>query len=208
MATYLFSLGLIPVQEWISQARRSRDLRAGSVLLCHLMAKVLSRLSEVGAEIVVPASPDPALLTHLDSFKKALDVTYGIPHRASGYFETVADGAAGEEEVRQIFGPLEKTFLEETWGNLKETYLRYPGSLLALADPVEVDASELAWHDWQRYSNRQQREMTLRGLVGKVVLRGDLAPFAALLRTAEVLHVGKGATFGLGRIEVEAPPRG
>jgi hypothetical protein len=35
MTTYVFSLGLLPVQEWIEKARRSRDLRAGSVLLCH-----------------------------------------------------------------------------------------------------------------------------------------------------------------------------
>ncbi len=44
MADYVFSLGLIPVQEWIAQARRSRDLRAGSVFLWHVMAKVLARL--------------------------------------------------------------------------------------------------------------------------------------------------------------------
>jgi hypothetical protein len=56
MATYLFSLGLIPVQEWIGQARRSRDLRAGSVLLCHLMAGLLSRISKAGAE--VPFEPE------------------------------------------------------------------------------------------------------------------------------------------------------
>lgn len=44
MATYVFSLGLIPVQEWIAEARRSRDLRAGSVFLCHVMARLLTDL--------------------------------------------------------------------------------------------------------------------------------------------------------------------
>ena len=44
MTSYVFSLGLIPVQEWIAQARRSRDLRAGSVFLWHVMAKLLARL--------------------------------------------------------------------------------------------------------------------------------------------------------------------
>jgi CRISPR/Cas system endoribonuclease Cas6 (RAMP superfamily) len=33
-------------------------------------------------------------------------------------------------------------------------------------------------------------------------LEGDVAMFGPLLRTAEVLHVGKGATLGLGRVEV------
>ena len=65
MATYLFSLGLIPVQEWIGQARRSRDLRAGSVLLCHVMARVLSQISKAGAEIVLPAGLDAGALRQL-----------------------------------------------------------------------------------------------------------------------------------------------
>ncbi len=45
--------------------------------------------------------------------------------------------------------------------------------------------------------------MVLGGLVGSLTLEGDLAPFGPLLRTGEILHVGKGATFGLGRLAVE-----
>jgi CRISPR-associated endoribonuclease Cas6 len=37
-------------------------------------------------------------------------------------------------------------------------------------------------------------------------VEGDLAPFSPLLRGGEILHVGKGATFGLGRIALEALP--
>jgi CRISPR-associated endoribonuclease Cas6 len=36
-------------------------------------------------------------------------------------------------------------------------------------------------------------------------LEGDVAPFAPLLRAAEILHAGKGAVFGLGKVEVAAP---
>ena len=74
--------------------------------------------------------------------------------------------------------------------------------LLERASAVRVTASHLTWRDWERYSNRQQRKMTLGGLVGTMEVEGDLAPFAGLLRTAEVLHVGKGAVFGLGRVAV------
>jgi CRISPR/Cas system endoribonuclease Cas6 (RAMP superfamily) len=45
--------------------------------------------------------------------------------------------------------------------------------------------------------------MKLGGVVGRLVLEGDLAPFVPLLRTAEIVHVGKGATFGLGKLAVE-----
>ena len=74
--------------------------------------------------------------------------------------------------------------------------------LLDQADDVRITAADLAWHDWERYSNRQGRKMTLGGFVGEMEIAGDLEPFAPLLRTAEILHVGKGATFGLGRIEI------
>ena len=74
--------------------------------------------------------------------------------------------------------------------------------LLEHAGTVRVAASDLRWFDWERYSNRQGRKVDMGGLLGHVELEGDLAPLAALLRTAELVHVGKGATFGLGKVEV------
>ena len=44
--------------------------------------------------------------------------------------------------------------------------------------------------------------MTLGGFMGELEVEGELTPFAPLLRTAEILHVGKGATFGLGRLQI------
>jgi hypothetical protein len=64
----------------------------------------------------------------------------------------------------------------------------------------------LHWHDWERYSNRQNAAMTLGGFLGTLTLEGDLTPFGPLLRTAEILHVGKGATFGLGKLSIDSPP--
>jgi CRISPR-associated endoribonuclease Cas6 len=74
---------------------------------------------------------------------------------------------------------------------------------LDCADDVHVKA-ELRWQDWERWSNRQNAAIKLGGIVGRIVLKGDVAPFTELLRAAEIVHVGKGATFGLGRIRVEA----
>jgi hypothetical protein len=74
--------------------------------------------------------------------------------------------------------------------------------LLDAAAGVQVKRTDLRWHDWQRYSNRQGRKMSLGGFVGELELEGDLAPFAHLLCTAEIVHIGKGATFGLGKIAI------
>jgi len=73
---------------------------------------------------------------------------------------------------------------------------------LERAEAVRVARADLRWHDWERYSHRQQSRMKLGGVMGTLVLEGDLAPFAPLLRAAEVVHVGKGATFGLGKVEL------
>ncbi len=83
-----------------------------------------------------------------------------------------------------------------TWGELDVE------ALVAGAERVRVADSRTRWLDWQRYSNRQGAKMSIGGVVGEIDLEGDLAPFSALLRAAEVFHVGKGATFGLGRVAV------
>jgi len=72
----------------------------------------------------------------------------------------------------------------------------------ACARELRVEHSTLRWHDLHRYSHRQRRRHPLGGLVGKMRLRGDLAPLLGVLRGMETLHVGKGTTFGLGRLEL------
>jgi len=70
--------------------------------------------------------------------------------------------------------------------------------LAAAAGGIEAEV-RMRRHQWSRYSNRQRQEMDLTGLVGEVILRGDLAPFHEFLALGELLHLGKNATFGLGR---------
>lgn len=74
----------------------------------------------------------------------------------------------------------------------------------ALAEASATIESEkhLRWRDWKRYSNRQKQEMALGGVVGDWTLGGDLAPFLPFLHLGQWLHVGKNATFGLGRYEI------
>jgi CRISPR/Cas system endoribonuclease Cas6 (RAMP superfamily) len=72
-------------------------------------------------------------------------------------------------------------------------------SFLDSAKTVQVEKSELRWHDWERYSARQDARMTLGGFAGRITFAGPLAPWLPLLRVGEVLHVGKGTAFGLGK---------
>ena len=77
--------------------------------------------------------------------------------------------------------------------------------LVQLAESL-TDQRELHWHDWTRYSSRQQQEMTLGGVLGRWTLRGDPATLATLwpwLWLGQWLHVGKNATMGLGAYRLE-----
>lgn len=79
--------------------------------------------------------------------------------------------------------------------------------VMQAAARVELEAADLRWWDWKRYSGRQQAWMKLGGVVGTVRYGGDLAPFLPYLKAGEFLHVGSGTSFGLGQmrlLELEA----
>lgn len=77
------------------------------------------------------------------------------------------------------------------------------GDLARRAETVE-STKDLRWRDWTRYSSRQQRKMALGGVVGHWTLTGDLAPFLPFLHLGQWLHVGKGASFGLGGYRLQS----
>ncbi|SFM53596.1 CRISPR system precrRNA processing endoribonuclease RAMP protein Cas6 [Nitrosomonas communis] len=62
----------------------------------------------------------------------------------------------------------------------------------------------LIWRDWTRHSSRQQRTMQLGGCIGSWQLSGNLAPFKDVLWLGSWLHVGKEASFGLGKYHLLA----
>jgi hypothetical protein len=74
--------------------------------------------------------------------------------------------------------------------------------LIEASKDVRIVESKLFWEDVKRYSNRQNTQMTLGGFWGEMVLEGELEPFEKLFHTCEVLHVGKGTVFGLGKMRV------
>jgi len=75
--------------------------------------------------------------------------------------------------------------------------------LIAQAETVQTVQSSLRWKAWTRYSSRQNQKMQLGGLVGCVTYAGDLAAFLPFVVLGKFLHVGKNATFGLGKYRIE-----
>jgi hypothetical protein len=74
--------------------------------------------------------------------------------------------------------------------------------LIARAGDISLTHDATRWQDWTRYSSRQSVAMDLGGFVGEARYAGDLGPFLPLLLLGEYVHVGKNATFGLGRMRI------
>ena len=70
--------------------------------------------------------------------------------------------------------------------------------LIDRAASIRLIQDDTRWTRWQRYSSRQDRRMEWEGIVGRATYEGDLAPFWKFLCFGRFVHVGHGATFGLG----------
>jgi hypothetical protein len=75
--------------------------------------------------------------------------------------------------------------------------------VIALARDVRTIAADLHWENQQRYSFRQEKEVAMGGIAGEITYQGDFRPFMKFLRLGEYLHLGKGTSFGLGRIRIK-----
>jgi hypothetical protein len=81
-----------------------------------------------------------------------------------------------------------------------EPAIDYRG-LITEAAGVSTASSTLRWHDWERYSNRQEQAMMMGGLLGDVTYRGNITPYLPLLELCKELHIGKQSSFGLGMFD-------
>lgn len=72
------------------------------------------------------------------------------------------------------------------------------------ARAVETDRARLRWHDWTRFSSRQDALIQMGGLIGEIELTGaGLEPFWPYLWLGQWTHAGKGAVMGLGRYQID-----
>ena len=68
-------------------------------------------------------------------------------------------------------------------------------------EPTAQIADDLQWVDYARFSSRQHRKVMMGGLVGSACRCTD--ELQAWWQAVGLLHAGKGASMGLGRVEME-----
>lgn len=117
----------------------------------------------------------------------------------------------GDLQSELPFDLLVRSLLRRLWQLMlvhgDETRTLDHRALIERARAVPTLHQALTWCDWERYSHRQRTKMRLGGFVGEVEyeLKGDArADFLPLLIAGELLHVGTGTTFGLGKYELKA----
>jgi len=74
--------------------------------------------------------------------------------------------------------------------------------LIALAAQIEIAHSETRWTNLRSYSCRQQKGMSIGGIMGTVIYRGELSPLLPLLVWGTVIQAGKATTKGNGVYEI------
>ena len=84
--------------------------------------------------------------------------------------------------------------------DLKSVWPHFAADAIAIANQTP----QLPWNGerivHQRYSARQQSEVTQDGVIGHLILPNGPGALWPLMAAASVLHIGKGATFGFGRL--------
>lgn len=69
---------------------------------------------------------------------------------------------------------------------------------------ARITAKALEWYEIRRFSARQHMELGMGGLIGELTLdHGGDPELAAALAYAPLIHVGKGATMGLGEVHIK-----
>lgn len=107
-------------------------------------------------------------------------------------------------DFRTLFRHLHRrvTILCALYGQLPPDDKAHFAQLDARCDEVTLHAS-LTPLRWERHSLERDERHPMKGLLGRITLHGELAPFVPTLRLAELGHVGKATSHGLGRIRLE-----
>lgn len=73
-------------------------------------------------------------------------------------------------------------------------------SLIEQAHSIQCEC-KLCWQDWNFFVNNHPQKMG--GIVGQVILQGDLTPYYNVLEVAQWLHNGRNISYGFGSVAVQ-----
>lgn len=143
--------------------------------------------------------PDPACFkTEVKVSEQLIHLLTPLRHKNENHFSATLEFT---QMLHLILRRIRRLYLCDgiTWQVEPEKYRQ----LYEAAANISIRMNGLRWHDWSRYSSRQGAHMKLGGLLGKIIYSGELSIFNNLLKFAQIAHIGKQTSFGLGRCELE-----
>jgi len=79
-----------------------------------------------------------------------------------------------------------------------------PHDYVQLAEGVRTLGTRFRWSERERFSTRQRQNVRVGGVLGSMLVEGDLTCLLPVLAYAEQVHIGKHTVMGFGRIALEA----
>ena len=136
MSMYLLQLALGPVQEFIAQARRSRDLWHGSHLLSEISRRAAATVARNGGQLIFPAIADQAPLNVANIILAELDGDEATVRKLA---EAVRDEvqrfwAETAERVKSNCGGLIAPRIDAAWKEQIDTFLEFAAAWTPIGD--------------------------------------------------------------------------
>lgn len=169
-----------------------KSVTAGGKIIYTAEAKTIGAFEED----LIPLSHPPA--EGADKGSDSSTLTFTTPCRIK-YNMSLTPEIEFHILVRQLIRRMSLLFYFHCGGDSSGWNFR---GIIKEAGEVKVVKQNLRWYDWERYSSRQGERMKMGGFVGSITFEGPLSPFMPLLKAGEILHVGKGTSFGLGKYEL------
>jgi hypothetical protein len=177
-----------------------------------LVGAAITHADLVFAALAAAASsgigPDRVALSMSGRLPLPIDTATPMPQRINlGFITPLRLTASGATVIARDFRP--QHFLGALARRVSLLAQYHRAGTIALdfldlkhrAATAAFDATEITWQDWARKSARQGKVIQMGGLMGTAVLpMENLEPFWPLIQLAPALHVGKGATMGLGAV--------
>ncbi len=153
---------------------------------------------EGSSQVMKPVSSgDTPIFPPVDMAEDRIRINFSTPTRIVRD-EKLVDAPTFQDIFRTL---LRRISLLSYFHCGKELDVDYKG-LIDKSGLIETTSSNLVWHDWERWSSRQEERMLLGGFMGTITCSGNLRDFLQFLVFGEHIHVGKGTGFGLGRYEI------
>ena len=132
-----FSIG--PVQGFVAQSRRTRDLWASSFLLSHLAAVAIERVCELDGAVVLPAWDD-------DAKKSVREHDFGtVPNRFAADFTDVASATVAADAARATLLEQWRKVADQIWSCFVVEVANLGYGTKAIWDRQVANFWEISW---------------------------------------------------------------